>query len=202
MHHLEAALLLFLTLLVAGGCDRDPGAADALSPVATGATAAAGSASSPSRANPPAAAAPRARDPWLDDGRPQSGLPRMKLYLGARELNAELAITPAAIQKGLMWRTNIADTDAMLFVFGRPHQTAFYMRNVPMDIDVAYLDPEGVILEIHRLERFNTNPVPSSSSRIQFVLETAEGWFNRHGISTGTVVRTERGTLRETFLRR
>jgi hypothetical protein len=46
-----------------------------------------------------AAARPAGGDPWLDDGRPQTGLPRMKLYLGAHELTAELALTTQAIQK-------------------------------------------------------------------------------------------------------
>ena len=125
----------------------------------------------------------------------------MKVYLGAHELNAELALTDKAIFKGMMWRTNVLETDGMLFVFGRPHQTAFYMKNVPMDIDVAYLDPEGVIREIHRLERENTNPVPAHVDNIQYALETAAGWFERHGLRAGVVVRTDRGSLPETFFR-
>lgn len=153
--------------------------------------------------NAAAATAPGARggDPWLDDGKPQAGLPRMKLYLGAHELNAELALTTEAIQKGMMWRTNVAETDGMLFVFGRSHQTAFWMKNVPMDIDVAYLDPDGVIREVHRLEKQNTNPVGARSNNIQYALETAAGWFQRHGIGEGVVIRTERGSLPETFSR-
>jgi uncharacterized membrane protein (UPF0127 family) len=34
---------------------------------------------------------------------------------------------------------------------------------------------------------------------VQFVLETNQGWFERHHVITGMVVRTERGPLRETF---
>ena len=155
---------------------------------------------------PEAAASPKTAsagvahgDPWLDDGRPQAGLPRLKVYLGPQELNAELALTTEAIQKGMMWRTNVAESEGMLFVFGRAHQTAFWMKNVPMDIDVAYLDPEGVIREIHRLGRQNTNPVPARAPNIQYALETAVGWYERHGIREGVVVRTERGSLPETF---
>jgi uncharacterized membrane protein (UPF0127 family) len=142
---------------------------------------------------------PALTNPWLDDGRPQSGLARLKLLLGSRELNAELALTDDAIHKGMMWRTNVSDTDGMLFVFGRPHQTSFWMKNVPINIDVAYIDPEGVIREIHTLQRLNTNPVPAKVSNIQFALETAEGWFDRHGIRPGVLIRTEGGTLREAF---
>jgi uncharacterized membrane protein (UPF0127 family) len=136
---------------------------------------------------------------WLDDGKPQTGLPRMKLYLGSRELDAELAVTQASIQKGMMWRTNVAETEGMLFVFARPHQSGFWMKNVPIDIDVAYINPEGVILEVHRLQKHNTNPVPSKTDQVQFALETAAGWFERNGLGPGTVIRTDRGSLQETF---
>ncbi|MFN0066018.1 MAG: DUF192 domain-containing protein [Limisphaerales bacterium] len=148
---------------------------------------------------PPASAAAAPPPSHLDDGRPLAGLPRLKLLLGAKELDAEVAMTVPHIMKGLMWRTNVAETAGMLFVFGQTHQPAFYMKNVPMDIDCAYLDPAGTILEIHRLERFNTNPVPARAGNIQFVLETAAGWFARHGVATGMVVRTETGPLRDSF---
>lgn len=148
---------------------------------------------------PAAAAAVPAPASHLDDGRPLAGLPRLKLLLGAKELDAEVAMTMEHITKGLMWRTNVAETSGMLFVFGRPHQAAFYMKNVPMDIDCAYLDGGGTILEVHRLQRFNTNPVPARSADIQFVLETAAGWYARNAVITGMVVRTERGPLHESF---
>ena len=47
-----------------------------------------------------------------------------------------------------------------------------------------------------------TNAVTARSANILYVLETSDGWFARHNISTGTVLRTERGTLAETFVRR
>lgn len=155
--------------------------------------------STPTSPTPSIAPAGTAPHPWLDDGKPQANLPRLRLYLGPAELNAELALSTAAIQKGMMWRTEVPENEAMLFVFARPHQTAFWMKNVPIDIDVAYLDPDGVILEIHRLQRLNTNPVPAQSHQVQFALETAAGWFERRGLGPGTVVHTERGTLPATF---
>ncbi len=176
-----AAILLASSLLAFAGCDRHTPAALAASR------------SSSSSADSTLA--------LLDDGRPQTGLPRLSLYLGAKELNAELAMTAAAIQKGLMWRTNVPETEGMLFVFARPHQTAFWMKNVPIEIDVAYLDPEGAILEIHKMNRQDTNPVPAKTASVQYALETAVGWFQRNGIGTGTVVRTDRGSLHDTFVR-
>jgi uncharacterized protein len=69
-------------------------------------------------------------------------------------------------------------------------------------LSVAYIEPEGTIAEIHDLQPGNTNPVPSLSDNIRFALEMNQGWFSRHQITAGMVVRTERGSLADTFLRR
>ena len=87
----------------------------------------------------------------------------------------------------------------MLFVFSAPHRASFWMKNCPLPLSAAYIDPEGVILEIHDLQPHNTKSVMASSERVQFVLETNQGWFRRHNVTLGTVIRTERGTLMETF---
>jgi uncharacterized protein len=129
----------------------------------------------------------------------QPRLTTLKVWLGAHELTAEVARTPRERETGMMFRTNIAENEGMLFVFPRPGQVAFWMKNVPIPLSCAYIDPDGVILELHDLEPHNESTVKADSYRIQFVLETARGWFERHGVGTGTVVRTERGTLRETF---
>jgi uncharacterized membrane protein (UPF0127 family) len=144
------------------------------------------------------APAPIARDPG-EPTEAQGKLRTMKLWLGGSELEAELALTPAQVRTGMMFRTNMAETEAMLFVFGMPHQASFWMKNTPLPLSLAYIDPEGVILEIHDLEPFNTNSVSAGTGRIQYVLETTQGWFQRHDVKAGMVVRTELGSLRDTF---
>ncbi|HZI32790.1 MAG TPA: DUF192 domain-containing protein [Candidatus Binatia bacterium] len=132
----------------------------------------------------------------------QPKLPTIKLYLGPEVLDAEMARTIEQIRTGMMFRTNIQETDSMIFVLPYPQQADFWMKNCPESISAAYITPEGVISEIHHLEHDDTNGVFSATDNIQFVLETKDGWFQRHHIGTGTVVRTERGTLAETFLQR
>ncbi len=131
----------------------------------------------------------------------QPKLPTVKLYLGAETLDAEQALTVREVQTGMMFRTNIQDTDAMIFVFPQPYQVSFWMKNCPESISAAYIDPAGVIQEIHHLEKNDTNGVVAASANIQFVLETSDGWFGRHHVGVGAVIRTEKGSLRETFFR-
>jgi uncharacterized protein len=135
--------------------------------------------------------------PAIESAQPR--LPTLKVWLGPHELTAEVARAPRERETGMMFRTNIAENEGMLFVFPRPGQVGFWMKNVPIPLSCAYIDPDGVILELHDLEPLKEETVNSRSYRIQYVLETARGWFERQGVGTGTVVRTERGTLQETF---
>jgi uncharacterized membrane protein (UPF0127 family) len=132
----------------------------------------------------------------------QPKLPTMKIYLGAEVLDAELALTEEQIETGMMFRTNIQDSDSMLFDLRVPQRASFWMKNCPESISCAYISPDGVIQEIHHLEMNDTNPVLAATDNIQFVLETSDGWFARHHVNTGMVVRTEKGSLADTFLRR
>ncbi|MGA2854358.1 MAG: DUF192 domain-containing protein [Verrucomicrobiota bacterium] len=129
----------------------------------------------------------------------QPKLPTVKLYLGAETLDAEQALTGREVQTGMMFRTNIQDSDSMIFVFPQPFQASFWMKNCPESISAAYIDPAGVIQEIHHLEKNDTNGVVAASANIQYVLETSDGWFGRHHIGVGTVIRTEKGLLQETY---
>jgi hypothetical protein len=131
----------------------------------------------------------------------QPKLQTMKIYLGAETFDAELALTEAQEQTGMMFRTNILETDAMLFVLPYTQRANFWMMNCPESISAAYISPDGVIQEIHHLEKNDTNGVVAATDNIRFVLETSDGWFARHNIGPGTVIRTEKGSLAETFFK-
>lgn len=173
-----AVLALLATLGMCGGCGKTPGSGDE----------APGSGGVPGEPAVPTKAQPR--------------LQTLKLWIGPEELTAELALSNDEVRTGMMFRKEIGENEGMLFVFGVPHQAAFWMKNTTVPLSAAYIDPQGVILEIHKFEPLNTNSVTASSSQVQYVLETAQGWFERHNIKPGTAIRTERGTLQETFFRR
>jgi uncharacterized membrane protein (UPF0127 family) len=173
--HRQFALLLFVATALISGCQQSS-------------TTAAADDSAPSQnANP---------------GRPQPRLPVLKLWLGAHEISAELAATPKQHEMGMMFRTKMEDMEGMLFIFPRAEQRAFWMKNTTVPLDVAYVAPDGVIREIHPLHPLNENPVPSQSADIQYVLEMNQGWFSNRNVSVGMEIRTEKGSLRDTFFRR
>ena len=135
--------------------------------------------------------------PYLPHAQPR--LQTMKLFVGNQEVTTELALKPVEIFTGMMWRTNMAENEAMLFVFGEAAPRGFYMRNTYVPLSLAYIDPEGIIQEIHDLQPLKEDSVASKSPNIQYVLEVPQGWFQRHQIRPGTLIRTPHGELKRTF---
>lgn len=154
--------------------------------------------------NPPAAPKPGAAasvDP-TESGQPQPKLPTIKLWLGAQEVVTEIARTPVEHQVGMMWRTNMAEMEGMIFIFNDAGRRSFWMRNTLVPLDIAYIAPDGTLLEVHAAQPRNETPLPSDSDRVQFVLETRQGWFQRNHVQPGMQIRTEKGALLETFFPR
>lgn len=129
----------------------------------------------------------------------QPKLQTIKLWMGSEEVTAELALTEEQQRIGMMFRTNIEENSGMLFVFGGPSRQSFWMMNCPEPLAGAYIDPEGHILELIDMHAQDQTPIVAKSPNVQYVLEMKDGWFKRHHIPEGTLIRTEKGSLRETF---
>ncbi len=129
----------------------------------------------------------------------QPKLPTIKLFVGAVELMAEQALTDRQIKTGMMFRKTMGDNEGMLFVFNRPKQQGFWMKNCFVPMSAAYIDPQGRINEIVKLEPHNIRSVVSKSFQIQYVLEAPRGWFKKNGLGPGVMIMTPKGTLPQTY---
>lgn len=126
-------------------------------------------------------------------------LPTVKLYLGPEQMDAEMCVTPHETETGMMFRKTMGENDGMIFSLGYDQQASFWMKNCFIPLSVAYISSDGVIREIHPLQPQDTNLVISATNNVRFALETPQGWFDKHHITTGMVVTTERGSLMQTF---
>jgi len=158
------------------------------------------------KTNSAASPAPATPKPEIDPIRghllhAQPKLPTIKVWLGSEELIAEIARERVQVATGMMFRTNMPENTAMIFVFDHPGPKNFYMRNCVVPLSAGYIEPDGALAEIVDLQPGDEVGVQSQTSNLQFVLEVPQGWFTRHNVRTGAVVRTERGSLRETFFR-
>tara|TARA_A100001037_G_scaffold278626_1_gene279708 strand:- start:77 stop:634 length:558 start_codon:yes stop_codon:yes gene_type:complete len=137
---------------------------------------------------------------YLDQAQPK--LRTIKLWLGAAELKTEIARSQTEIATGMMYRKGMAEEEAMIFVFPRPFQASFYMRNTVLPLSCAYIGPDGTILEIHDMKPLEEKPIVAGTDQVQYVLEVNQGWFQRHQIQEGAVIRAEKGTLSNVFFAR
>ena len=111
-------------------------------------------------------------------------LPTATIRVGDVPLEVEVADTEAERQKGMMFRRRLGPDEAMLFIFPSEANLRFWMKNTPVDLDLAYVAADGRILAIARLHAHSTDPVYSREPA-RFALETPAGWFAAHGIAEG-----------------
>ena len=142
--------------------------------------------------------APKTVPPIYPD-RAQPRLPTIKFFLGDVDLEVEQALTPVQIQMGMMFRKSMGEMEGMVFVHPDVKERHYWMKNVSVPLSIAYLDPEGRIMETHDMRPFDEGRVSSVSKNIQYALEVPQGWFRRNNVKPGTIVRTAKGTMRETY---
>jgi uncharacterized protein len=125
----------------------------------------------------------------------QAKLPTTQLWLGSQQLVAEIAREPMEIATGMMFRTNMAPDEAMIFVLRMPQQARFYMKNTLLPLSCAYIDAQGIVLEVHDMKPRDETTILAASENVQFVLEVNQGSLEKHHIGPGTLMRTDRGPL-------
>lgn len=128
----------------------------------------------------------------------RSGPSREHVEIGARDWDLELAIGDAAIQRGLMDRTEIPAGTGMIFVFPAPKIHQFWMANCLVDIDVIFLDGQGRVTTIYRMKTEPARdrdesqlgyeqrmPLYSSHVPVRFAIEFPAGSIDHLGLRVG-----------------
>ena len=149
---------------------------------------------------PPAAVSESALE--AGPSRAQPKLATIRLWIGPKEVQAEQAVTEMEIRTGMMFRKEMGEDEGMLFVFPSPRKASFWMRNTLLPLSCAYIDPNGIVLELHDMKPLDETGIEADSDQVQYVLEMKQGWFRHNKITPGMLVRTERGSLAETYFRR
>ena len=74
---------------------------------------------------------------------------------GVHDFTVELAVTPQDTARGLMFRRELPEGQGMLFDFQREQETAFWMKNTFISLDMIFIRGDGRILRIAE----NTQPL-------------------------------------------
>ncbi len=118
----------------------------------------------------------------------ETTLPVRQLSAGMYRIDAEVADTPAGLQRGLMFRQELGQQSGMLFLFPYAGTQCMWMRNTLVPLSVAFLRDDGTVVNIEDMAP-QTETSHCSSEPVRAALEMNEGWFARHGIKPGMQIK-------------
>jgi uncharacterized membrane protein (UPF0127 family) len=99
----------------------------------------------------------------------------------------EIANTFELRKKGLMNIKNISDDYGMFFAWDYTKTQCMWMKNTPAELNVAYINKNGKIIEIHHMEPFSEVSV-CSSKPVLYALEVKKDWFKHNKIQVGDII--------------
>jgi uncharacterized membrane protein (UPF0127 family) len=107
---------------------------------------------------------------------------------GPVTVQVEVADTPDARARGLMYRRDLGADAGMLFVFPDESDQHFWMKNTPIPLDLVFVGKQEHIVGIVReAQPFSTTPLGVGIPSL-YVLEVNGGFCARHGINAGDPV--------------
>jgi len=120
------------------------------------------------------------------------------VLIGEDLFHLELAVTPEALDRGLMDRPEIAPDRGMLFIFPDQDVRTFWMKRTLVDLDIIFLDAEGRVTAMHEMRAepprgpgesewayYRRLPRYSSRTPAKFAIELKGGTLGILGLVVG-----------------
>lgn len=111
-----------------------------------------------------------------------------QIGIGDHSYQVELATTPEARGKGLMYRHSLDPRGGMLLVYPREGDHRIWMKNVPIALRVYWIDSNFEVIGARRLPPCQADPCPvyAANKPSRYVLELAD---RDHDLKTGDRIR-------------
>lgn len=116
--------------------------------------------------------------------------PQYIVTLANKEFKVEIAQSPEELGKGLSGRDGLDDSTGLLFVFDKPDNYGFWMKEMNFPIDIIWISSENKIVHIEKALSPETFPkiyYPNSLSL--YVLEINAGKSDLLNLKTGDIVK-------------
>jgi uncharacterized membrane protein (UPF0127 family) len=114
----------------------------------------------------------------------QPRLDSITLTAGMHNIHAEVARTPLQTQTGMMFRTEMASHEGMLFVFDNLERRCFWMKNTLLPLSIAFIADDGRIVSLADMQP-QSEASHCSAEPVRYALEMNLGWFAKRGIKPG-----------------
>lgn len=108
-------------------------------------------------------------------------------------VTAELMISAAEREMGLMFRPSLPDDRVLLFVFRENRRHSIWMKNCKFPIDIVWLDGAGKVVDLNE----NVPPCPKDEDDCptytpfrpaEYVVEMNAGQAKKHKVQGGAVL--------------
>jgi uncharacterized membrane protein (UPF0127 family) len=113
---------------------------------------------------------------------------RLPVRMGMVLTHLRIAATELEKARGLMGTKSLPEAEGMAFMYDGEMQMRFWMKDTPLDLDIAFVARDGTILEIKTMTAGDTDTTVSASDQVRFTVEMAAGWFGHFGVKVGDKV--------------
>jgi uncharacterized membrane protein (UPF0127 family) len=110
-----------------------------------------------------------------------------QVKVAGHPLKVELANDEPQRMQGLMFRKSLGAEDGMLFVFDEAAYHSMWMKNTLIPLSVAFVDRDGVILNILDMEPQTLDSHMAAGPAV-YAIETNKGWFAAKKVKPGDKV--------------
>jgi len=107
---------------------------------------------------------------------------------GQATFTVDVADDPQERAQGLMFVESMPTLTGMLFIYEKPQNVSFWMKNTLIPLDMLFVSPQGEVLSIHEnAVPGDLTPIPGGDG-VQVVLEINGGLARRLGVDVGDVL--------------
>ncbi len=114
---------------------------------------------------------------------------RLVLFENGAKMKVEVAHTPQARQKGLMFRKSLPEGTGMLFIFPKEAPHRFWTKNCQFPLDMIWFNKaKEIIYIVENVPPCNTDSCPNFGPEMQnalYVIEAEAGFVKRNRLAHG-----------------
>lgn len=106
-----------------------------------------------------------------------------------KKIDIEIADSEGERQQGLMYRTQMADSQGMLFIFPETEMQSFWMKNTLISLDILFVNEKMEIVTIQKYAQPKSEQSLRSTKPAKYVIEVNAGFCDRYQVSEGDLVK-------------
>lgn len=110
---------------------------------------------------------------------------RFPVRMGVVLSRLRVAISDLEKARGLMGVARLEEAEGMAFLYDEDGEMSFWMKNTLIDLDIAFVDRDGTILEVRTMTAGDTETTTSFTKRARLAVEMRAGWFRDFGVKPG-----------------